>query len=178
MSKKKLSQYIIRFDHLLTIIETNLGILFFGCMIVIVLIGIFLRFVMRIPNVYGEELSMHCLFASTMVGISLGVRSKSHLGIEGFVNMIPGKLGKIVRGAVALAVMGMFAFMSYISFTLAETSRQFGSVTAALQLPFYVIYYAMFVIFGISLLQSIFLFINDYVLSEPILKIEGAGTLS
>ena len=178
MNKKKMAQFILKFDTKLTTLETNIGILFYALMIVIILIGIFLRFVLRIPNVYGEELSMHCLFASTMVGISLGVRSRSHLGIEGFVGMLPLDVGKKVKMIVSLIVMMMFFFLCYVSLSLATYSMQFGVETASIRIPFYFIYFAMTFVFIISLLQMIMLFINDYILDEPILKIEGGGTLS
>ncbi|MCC8193367.1 MAG: TRAP transporter small permease subunit [Deltaproteobacteria bacterium] len=158
--------------------ETNIGIIFFAFMITIVLIGIFMRFVLRTPNVYGEEISMHLLFGSTMIGISLGVRSKSHLGVEGLVDALPGIAGKIVKILMSFVVMGMYGALCVISFTLASQSMQFDSFTAALRVPYYSIYYTMSFLFAICLLQSIFLFINAYLLEKPILKIEGGGTLS
>ncbi len=178
MKKENLAQFILKLDTRLTRIETTIGIAFYACMIVIILIGIFLRFVMRVPNVYGEELSMHCLFASTMVGISLGLRSKSHLGIEGFVGMLPQPTGRKVKMIVNIIVMGMFLFLCCVSFNLATYSMQFGAETASIRIPFYYIYFSMTFIFIVSLLQMIMLFVNDSVLDEPVLKVEGGGTLS
>lgn len=178
MQNTTLARCIYTFDKYLTKVETNIGIVFFAFMIVIVLIGIFMRFVLRMPNVYGEEISMHLLFGSTVVGISLGVRSKSHLGVGLLVDAISGITGKVVKIIMSFVVMGMYCALCFISFKLASQSMQFDSFTAALRAPYYIIYYTMSFLFAICLLQSIFLFINDYLLEKPILEIEGGGTLS
>ena len=178
MKSEKMAKCISSVDTILTKFATNIGILFFVCMMIIVLMGIVMRFILRIPNIYGEEIALHLLYGSTLVGITVGIRSKSHLGIEGFTNSLPKAAGKKVTAIVSLVVMMLYAFLCKISFDLACSSMQFNSLTSALDLPYYTIYFATACVFAVCLLQSALLFVNDFILDEPVLKVEGGGTLA
>lgn len=166
---------IIRFDKILTTIETNIGIVFYACMIIMVLYGVFMRFVLRAPNLYGEELSMLLMFGSVCLGINLGIRSRSHLGVEGFINHLPAGAKKVVKILTDIVIIAVYALMAVVTFQLYAQSKVHGATTAALQMPFWIIYLIMAINFILCDVQALLLFWNDYLIKEPVLSEQGGG---
>ena len=171
--KKKFSNLLIKFDSILGIIETNVAIICYAFMIVVVLAGIVMRFILRIPNIYGEELSMHLLFLTTIFGISMAIRKRSHLGIEMFVEMFPEKFKNNLKKISSIIVILVYCFFTYTIFLLAFESKKTILRTSAIGIPYYVIYLVMGLYSIVFILRSIVLFWNDYISKEKILKEEG-----
>ena len=168
-------ELILRLDKILTIVETNIAVAFYACMIIMVLVGVFMRFVLRVPNLYGEELSMLLMFGSVCLGINLGIRSRSHLGVEGFVNHLPATARKIIKIFSDLVIIAVYGLMSIITFQLSMQSKSYGSTTAALQLPFWIIYLIMAVNFVLCIIQALLMFWNDHLIKNAILEERGGG---
>lgn len=53
-------------------------------MTVSVLLAIVLRYVLKVPNIAGEEISRYLLVTIVFIGISMCVRTRSHMGVTIF----------------------------------------------------------------------------------------------
>ena len=168
---------ILKFDKIVTFISTNVAVVCYALMIILILYGIILRFVLRIPNLYGEELSLFLMFVSVSFGIAQGIRSRSHLGVEMFVSKMPDKAEKVIRAFATLISLIAFILLAYVTFRFFCKSLAAGSKTSAIQMPYYAIYFILFVDFVLCSLQQLLIFWNDYILSEKILPEKGSGII-
>ena len=174
---KAFQRFVVQADKILTKVETTIAIAFYALLIIIVLIGIFMRFVLRAPNFYGEELSLLLLFISVCLGINLGIRARSHLGVEVFISKLPKKVmdGFIVfRDIVVIAV---YILMSVISFQFFKQSLVRVSTTPAMGMPYWVIYLIMAINFVLCAVIALLMFWNDHFAKEPVLEEKGGSMI-
>ena len=61
-----------------------------------VLISIILRYVVRVPNLVGEEISRYFLVTVVFIGISMCMRVKGHMGVTIFVDHLPSRIQAVV----------------------------------------------------------------------------------
>ncbi|GHS96667.1 hypothetical protein AGMMS50276_15420 [Synergistales bacterium] len=177
MNLHKLAQSLKKFDAALVFVETNIAIICYAFMIVTVLFGVVMRFLLRAPNLYGEELAMHFMFASTMFGISMGIRARSHLGVEMLVARFPASAKKWILKIVSCFVAVFYAFLASLTFLLAYQSSMFRQSTPAIHLPYFYIYIFMGMLLSICAVKCLILFINDFVLLERVLTEKSGGII-
>ena len=170
-------RFFLGFDRILGKIEEVIGITCFIGMIITILVGVFLRFVLRTPNRYGEEIAQLTLCVATYTGISMAIRSRNHLGVGMFVGALPKKVQKVISFLTSIVGCAVYAFITVTSFMLYNTSK--GSImgTPALELPYFYIYFTMGCLFSLSFLRSVMMFINDFVFKEKILPEKSGGII-
>ena len=94
---QRLLHFIKKTDAVLAKIEDAFSMLCMTGMVIAVLVGVALRFIFRMPNPYGEEISRYLLIAAVFIGISLAQRERAHLGIDNLVMVLPQKWAKRLR---------------------------------------------------------------------------------
>ena len=157
-------------------IETTISISCYVMMIIMILYGVFLRFVLRSPNYFGEELSQLLLFFSTLIGISMAVRSRNHLGVGMFVAAFPKPLQKVIKILVDLVSIIIYFLLISTSIKLFQSGLSSPMKTPSMQIPYYYIYFAMICGFVLVMLRSIVMFVNDHII-KGVLTEKGGGLI-
>lgn len=149
-------------DIIMTRIEDTITISFMIIMTTAILAGVVMRFILKIPNLYGEEISRYSMIIVAFIGISAGVRQKSHLGIDGVVNSLPTSAAKVLRiiaSLISTFAYGLFAFEAYM---FVSHSRRMNQLSPAMRLPMWIVYSILMVGFAMSFIRSIMVFWSDY----------------
>lgn len=153
-------------DAVMTKIEDVITVTFMIVMTVALLAGVVMRFILKIPNQYGEEISRYSMIIVAFVGISIGVRQKAHLGVEGVVNSLPAKISRIVRIIASLVTTFGYGLISYEAFAFVAYSKKMNQVSPAMRLPMWTVYCVLLVGFTMSFIRSIMVFWNDYLAKD------------
>ena len=157
-------------DKWLYNIENAIASVFYVCMMVIVFVGVVLRYVTKTPNLYGEELSRYMMVACVYMGIAVGCRRKAHLNVELFVNLLPAGVRKIVKIIVRTFVLAVYVFMTYQGFLMILKMQQFGQVSPAMRIPLWIMYTIITVGFALSSLNEVVLYLHEFVFHGTLLE--------
>lgn len=104
------------FKRLLDVLQTITEYLLFfmiAVMVVVVFAQVFCRFILNASLPWSEELSRYIMVWISMLGASIGIRRKGHVGVEAVVMMLPDRLKKAASIATALVATCFFAGMIY-----------------------------------------------------------------
>ena len=156
-------------DKIITKMENFIASVCFGLMWIFVVVGIVLRFVLRIPNPFGEEAARYLMIFGVYVGISIGVRQRRHLGIQFFVEQLPTKISKIVKFVASLMCISAFLVFSYLALLFVISTHRFGQTSPSMLMPMYIIYLTLLLGFFLSFIRSIMIFWNDFFAKSKIL---------
>ena len=126
-----------------------------SAMTIITLVAVFFRYVLQSPIIWSEEAARYLMVWSTMLGISIATRQKAHLGIDIFVSMAPKKLQRALEIFSTLMMIVMFVFLTGISIVFIQSAIRTGNVSPMLRIPFYIIYLALPLGFGLSAVRSV-----------------------
>jgi TRAP-type C4-dicarboxylate transport system permease small subunit len=139
--------------------------------VITVLVGIVLRFVLELPNKYGEEISRYLLIGCISLGISIGVREKAHLGIDSLVNALPANAEKVVHFIADVVSLFAYIMLAALSLKFVLIIKGFGQASPAMTfLPMYAVYSMLFVGFALSSVRSLLALWNSYFCSSPFLE--------
>lgn len=83
-----------------------------GAMTIIVIVGVFFRYVLRTPLGWGEELSRYLMIWSALLAVSVGVRYREHVGISLLVERLPLKATKAIAIFVKLVILGFLIVLT------------------------------------------------------------------
>jgi TRAP-type C4-dicarboxylate transport system permease small subunit len=154
---------VLMFDAYLLRGEKLVSSLLLVGVVLTVLVGIVLRFVLRVPNMYGEEISRYLLIGCIFIGISIGVREKSHLGIENLVNALPAKASRIVHFIADVLSAFTHVLLLILAYRFTAIIKSFGQTSPAMSfLPMYAVYFLLLMGFALSSLRSFMMIWNDY----------------
>ena len=156
------TKFMRTLDCVLSKIEDTITISFFIIMIGAILVGVVMRFVLKIPNMYGEEISRYSMIVVAFVGISVGVRQRAHLGIDGVVNNLPPSMAKILKIIAQLVSIFAYGLFTVQTFLFIEQSRRMQQISPSLRLPMWIVYCVLLVGFTLSFIRSLMIFWNDY----------------
>lgn len=95
--------------------EGFLSVVLFLAMVAIVCWSVICRYALKIPFLQSEELARYLMIYIVYIGTSIGVKSKSHIGVEVFVDMLPEKIYKKVRIFTEILCMLMFVLLFVLS---------------------------------------------------------------
>ena len=142
-------------DKIVSKVEELIAVIGLSAMTVITLVAVFFRYVLQSPIIWSEEAARYLMVWSTMLGISIATRQKAHLGIDIFVSMAPKKLQRALEIFSTLMMIVMFIFLTIISIVFIQSAIRTGNVSPMLRIPFYIIYLALPLGFGLSAVRSI-----------------------
>lgn len=142
-------------DKIVSKVEELIAVVGLSTMTVITLVAVFFRYVLQSPITWSEEAARYLMVWSTMLGISIATRQKAHLGIDIFVSMAPKKLQRALEIFSTLMMIVMFVFLAIISIVFIQSAIRTGNVSPMLRIPFYIIYLALPLGFGLSAVRSV-----------------------
>ena len=145
---KTLDKIVSKFEELIAVIGLS-------AMTVITLVAVFFRYVLKDPIIWSEEAARYLMVWSTMLGISIATRQKAHLGIDIFISMAPKKIQRGLEIFSTLMMIVMFVFLAIISIVFIQSAIRTGNVSPMLRIPFYIIYLALPLGFGLGAIRSI-----------------------
>ncbi len=153
-------------DTVMTKIEDVITITFMIVMTTVILIGVVMRFILKMPNLYGEEISRYSMIIVAFIGISIGVRQKAHLGIDGVVNSLPAKAAKVLRVIASLVAMFAYGLLTFEAYAFVSYSKRMHQLSPAMRLPMWIVYCILLVGFAMSFIRSLMVFWNDFIAKE------------
>lgn len=86
-----------KIDNAVSKFEESLCVLIFLSMVCVVCWSVICRYCLEIPFLQGEELARYLMIYVVFIGTSIGVKNKSHIGVDVFVGMIPEHIRKYVH---------------------------------------------------------------------------------
>lgn len=98
----------------------NLSAAFLAVMTVLVLVQVFFRYVLNDPLGATQELAIYCMAWVIMLGATIAVRHRTHIGVNFFVDRLPGALQTTARWTGYLLVIGFFVILCKEGWTLTE----------------------------------------------------------
>ena len=87
-------------------------------MVVIVFAQVIFRFVLRAALPWSEEAARYIMVWMSMLGASIGIRRKAHIGIEAVVTLLPAYQKKAVGIGATVITITFFTGMIYYGFVL------------------------------------------------------------
>ena len=100
MAENKRNDLIARIDRLADSIAfvTNIGcVVIGGIMAIVVISGVFARYIMQNPMVWTEEIARMAMIWTAYLGMSIAVHQRGHLGVLFFVQKFPLKVERFVK---------------------------------------------------------------------------------
>lgn len=86
---------------------------FFAAMVLITFIQVVLRYVFNSGFVWALELTTYCFAWMVLIGVSWGVKVNTHLGVDAFVRLFPGRPQRV------LVLFGCLCCIAYAAILLA-----------------------------------------------------------
>ena len=169
------SKYIVlrKFDKYLSTLEAILAGIFYSAMVVIVFAGVIMRYFLKIPNLYGEEVSRYLMVACIFIGVAVACRRKMHMNVEMFVNAFPKPVGHAIKFVVHIIVIGIYIFMTYQGIMMVMQMQTFAQTSPAMRMPMWIMYAIITLGFALSALTEILLFIDTFVFKGELLDDVG-----
>jgi TRAP-type C4-dicarboxylate transport system permease small subunit len=169
VERTKFQRRVIALDKLITFAENTISIACFTAMIVLVLAGVASRFIFHIPFMWVEEASRYFMVAGVYVGVSMGIREKTHLGLTALVDALdPGKR-KILRLTLSFIVIALCAYFSIYSISFMQQVRANGQKSPALLFPMWIVYIPLGIGFVFGTIRGMMVFWNDFICEVPVL---------
>ena len=129
-------------------------------MSVLVFTNVVLRYTTGDSIVWAEELSRYLMTWLTFLGAGLVLRYGGHLAIDNLQDVVPGRIGKLLRVLIASCVAGFALAMMWLG--ALYIMRAWAQTTPVMELPFGLVYSALPIGF-LFLLLHLAMFVRDFV---------------
>lgn len=106
-------------------------------------LNVFMRYCLNSPLAFAVELGRYTFAAIVYLGSIYVMRDDGHIGLDIIVNMLPKKLGNVVKKITRVMVLAYLAVFCYYSFQMVLTNWKNRSST--MQIPMSIIYIVMVV---------------------------------
>lgn len=160
-------------DRIICLAMQNISIIAFCIMTMAILIGVVMRFILKAPNMWGEELSRYSMVVGVFFATGLAVRDNAHMRIDMLVSSLPKKIGKAVELISRLIELMSYVIFSNICFKFLKVSFTFKQMSPSLQIPMYLMYMVLFIGFVLSGIECALAIWNDFIAKEPFLNKDG-----
>lgn len=94
-----------------------------GTMTLIVLLGVFFRYVIRQPLSWSEEVARYLMIWAASLAVSIGIMQKEHLGITFLVSRLPRSAQKVLAIVVNIAVLWFLWVLTKFGYFMALDGR-------------------------------------------------------
>lgn len=130
-------------------------------MVIVVILGVFMRYFMKSPLIWSDELAKYALVYMTFIGAPVALRSKGLAAMELVIEKLPQNLRKVAQIIVYILEILLIGFLFYYSIDLLFQDSVKNQISPGLQIPMTWVYFSLPFGIGLMLLQSIFLLIDD-----------------
>jgi len=122
-------------------------------MVVIVFAQVIFRFVLRASLPWSEEAARYLMVWISMLGASIAVRNKGHIGVEAVVMLLPASLKKAVSVGTTFVAAIFFAGVVYYGLGVLRVVR--AQTSPAMEISMAIPYGALIVGGALMLLYSL-----------------------
>ena len=141
--------------HAVFRIEDVLVFVLIVAMVAVVVWSVLCWRVFGIPFLIGEELSRYLMIYGVFIGIAIGVRRGSHVGIRALVDVLPIR----ARGAVDILQMVittiMYVIFGIVALGMIMKFLETGQISTMLHLPMCLVYCILPIGFWLSAIHSV-----------------------
>lgn len=143
-----------KIDSILCHAEEISAVAFFTAMCFVVLWSVICRYVLHMQFGFGEELARYLMIYGIFIGISVGVRRSTHLGVEAFAMMMPKKAQHGIDTLSSLICFVIYVALFVLSIQLLLKLSSTTQTSPAMHLPIIVPYFSMCIGLGMSSLRA------------------------
>ncbi|MBQ9979436.1 MAG: TRAP transporter small permease [Oscillospiraceae bacterium] len=136
-------------------IEDVLVFLTVVAMVLVVCWSVLCRRVFMIPFLVGEELSRYLMIWGVFIGIAIGVRRKSHVGIRALVDVLPIGSQRVVDIIQLVITTVMYVVFGIVAFGMILKFMKTGQTSTMLRLPMSFVYTILPIGFWLSAIHSV-----------------------
>jgi len=111
----------------------------FGSMTVVVIIGVFFRYVLNAPLSWPEEVSRYLMIWGASIGITLGIRAEEHVGLTVLLDAVKSRaVRNALRTVIFLLVLAFLAVLLKYSIAMTRDGKfmQTQSLDISMQAAF------------------------------------------
>ena len=102
-----------------------ISVFIIALMVVVVFLQVIFRFIIKSSLAWSEEMARYLLIWITFLGASIGIKRKSHIGVEVVVNLFPEKMQQWIRIITnAITMVFFIALMTWGRRLLIIVSKQ------------------------------------------------------
>lgn len=152
-----------KIDKIMGVIEDTIGFTCFTAMLLVVLYNIVMRYILKLPNNWGEETARYLFIVLSFAACSLCVREGSHLGVTVIHDKLTGKAQRVMEFVVDIISFATYVSLVFIMSSYVAVAVKSGQVTPSLRIPFYYLYAALEVSFIMCVIRSIMVIWNKYI---------------
>lgn len=140
----------------LTMVENFIMIATFAVMVFASFAQVVNRNIFKLPISWFDEAAIYCMIYMVLIGTEVGLRDGTQIAVTALVDKLHGR-GRTLIQLIAKIILVFFAAVVFVgSIQLMAIQIRTGQVSAALNLPMSVPYFAMVLSFGmITLVQAI-----------------------
>ncbi len=142
-------------------------VLLLAAMSCIVFANVVLRYLTNDSLVWAEEVARHLMIWLTFLGAGLVLRFGGHIAIENLHDVLPGRLGRWLRGFIVVSLLVFFSVMAWQGALYTSVMR--FQTTAATGISFGWVYLAMPLGF-VLLIVHLLLVARRYVLERRVVE--------
>jgi len=126
----RLSRVISR----LTLIPCMVAI---GTMTVVVVVGVFFRYVLRNPLGWSEELARYLMVWGALLAVSVAIQTREHVGITIVMERVPVRFARVIAILTKGIIIYFLAVLSYRGYAMAQrgTSQMAMSLGTSMYWP-------------------------------------------
>lgn len=134
-----------------------------GAMTIVVLLGVFFRYVVRQPLSWSEEVARYLMIWAASLAVSIGIMRREHLGITFLISRFPPVLQKYAAVLVNLVVLWFLWVLTKFGYVMALEGRtqlspilsQYGKISMIWSLA------AIPIAGGLAMIQTILQIVID-----------------
>jgi TRAP-type C4-dicarboxylate transport system permease small subunit len=140
--------------------QVLIRILFLG-LVAVVFVGVLLRYLFKIPLIWGEELSMFMFIWLSLLSASVAVRRRTHFRMAELVNLLPKKGRVSFEIATLLLMAALTVVLGWQGFSLAASGL--AEQAPALRVPMVWVYGA----FPVSAFSMMVFLLEGFLAGPP-----------
>lgn len=129
-----------KIDDAVNKFEGTVSVVLFLIMVLVVCWSVICRRVLKITFLQGEELARYLMIYVVYLGTSVGVKNKSHIGVEVFVDLLPEKARKYVKIATETLCMLIFLLLFVLAIQYMMHLVKTMQMTTTTQIPMFCIF--------------------------------------
>lgn len=165
---KKIMKVVNRSEEILVVVITI-------AMLLVVTWSVICRRFLGIPFLIGEELSRYLMIYAVFIGIPMGVRMNSHIGIHAIVEALPAKAAFAVDCIKYILLLATYIVLTVISVMMVSHFSMTGQVSTMMRIPMAIVYIILPIGFFFSTVHTIEEFVRELRNKKEKNELEGGG---
>lgn len=129
-----------KIDNAVSKFEGVVSVILFLVMVLVVCWSVICRRILKITFLQGEELARYLMIYVVYLGTSIGVKTKAHIGVEVFVDLLPKKAKRYVKIVTETLCMLIFIVLFVLSIQMMQHLMATMQMTTTTQIPTFCIF--------------------------------------